>query len=225
MTRFEFAGTPTAIGSLPHTDPEEACSVTARFLPDIPAWPQLPRRSYLENMYVQFSEGFPGAVVKDDRIYVDRAGNLDEPLHQLYEAYLQRDIETFTIGRDYAAGLYAFLETGLTPLAAKGQVTGPVSWGLSVTDQDRRCVLYDETLADAAAKLLRLKAAWQEMRLREVSARTITFVDEPYMASFGSAYVPLTKEQVVRLLEEVFGGISGLKGIHCCANTDWSVVL
>jgi hypothetical protein len=30
---------------------------------------------------------------------------------------------------------------------------------------------------------------------------------------------------VVTLLEEVFGGISGLKGVHCCGNTDWSVLL
>jgi methionine synthase II (cobalamin-independent) len=30
---------------------------------------------------------------------------------------------------------------------------------------------------------------------------------------------------VVAFLEEVFQGIRGLKGIHCCGNTDWSVLL
>jgi methionine synthase II (cobalamin-independent) len=30
---------------------------------------------------------------------------------------------------------------------------------------------------------------------------------------------------VVSLLNEVFGGIEGLKGVHCCGNTDWSVIL
>ena len=84
---------------------------------------------------------------------------------------------------------------------------------------------YDDILADALAKHLRLKAAWQERVLRELSPNTIIFVDEPYMNSFGSAFVSLSRPQVITLLEEVFKGISGLKGIHCCGNTDWSVLL
>jgi methionine synthase II (cobalamin-independent) len=122
--------------------------------------------------------------------------------------------------------LYAFLSSeNLSPKAVKGQVTGPVSWGLTITDNNRRSIIYDETLADAAAKLLRLKASWQEKVLSELSKNTIIFIDEPYMTSFGSAFVSISKEKVIGLLEEVFGGISGLKGVHCCGNTDWSVLL
>ena len=37
---------------------------------------------------------------------------------------------------------------------------------------------------------------------------------------------PFSKpEKIVEMLNEVFDGISGLKGIHCCGNTDWSVLL
>jgi methionine synthase II (cobalamin-independent) len=226
MARVEFNCLPTAIGSMPQTDPEAACAQVARYLRDIPCWPQLPRRAFRENMYAQFSQGFPGITLTDDKVYVDRAKDLDRDLERLYTAYLENDFAKYTVSADYAAGLHAFLALkNLSPLAVKGQVTGPVSWGLTVTDNEGRSVIYDDVLADASARLLRLKAAWQERELKRLSANTIIFVDEPYMASFGSAFMALSREKVVSLIEEVFKGIEGLKGIHCCGNTDWSVLL
>jgi len=226
MPNTEFNCLPTIIGSMPHTDPEAACSMVSHYLKDIPAWPQLPNRSFLENMYVQYSQGFPGVVVKGNSIHIDRSQDLDKPLEQLYAAYLENDFDKYPVSAEYAAGLHSFLSlTDLSPPAVKGQVTGPISWGLTVTDKDRRAILYDDTLADALAKLLRLKAGWQEKELKKISPNTIIFVDEPYMASFGSAFVSISRERVISLLEEVFSGISGLKGVHCCGNTDWPVLL
>jgi methionine synthase II (cobalamin-independent) len=226
MPDTEFNCLPTVIGSMPHTDPAEACALVIDYLRDIPAWPQLPGRSFKENMYAQFSEGFPGAVLKEDGVFIDRTHDLDKPLEQLYTAYLENDVDRYPIGPEYAAGLHEFLSlTGLSPLAVKGQITGPVTWGLTVTDQSRRAIIYDDILGDAVARFLRLKAAWQEKELRKVSRNTIIFVDEPYMAAFGSVSMLLSKERVISLLEEVFGGLGGLKGTHCCGNTDWSILL
>lgn len=226
MPYIEFGCRPTVIGSMPHTDPSEACSLVTRYLKDIPAWPQLPNRSFLENMYVQYSEGFPGVVLKENSIYIDRSQELGKPLEEFYSAYLQNDFGKYPIGQDYAAGLHGFLAlTNLSPLAIKGQVTGPVTWGMSVTDDNKRAIIYDDVLGDAVPKLLRLKASWQEKALSQVSRNTIIFVDEPYMSSFGSAFISLSRERVISLLEEVFSGISGLKGVHCCGNTDWPVLL
>lgn len=228
---FHPAWLPAAVGSLPLHDVAQAWDWTLKYLPQIPVWPQLPRYSYWENMYAQFSENFPGIVVdvEAERIYVDRTRELDRDLERLYIAYLENDLEYGRIEPQYAAGLHYLLNTeGLLtvpPIALKGQLTGPISWGLVVTDQNRRPLLYDEIMADAIAKHLRLKAAWQEQQLRKIAPQTIIFVDEPYMSSFGSAFVSLSRDQVVTLLEEVFAGISGLKGVHCCGNTDWSVLL
>ena len=211
---------------MPHTDPEAACSQITHFLKDIPAWSQLPKRSFLENMYVQYSQGFPGVVVKGDSIYIDRSQDLSKPLEQLYVAYLENDFDKYPVSPEYAAGLHSFLSlTTLSPLGVKGQVTGPVTWGLTVTDEDKRAIIYDDVLGDAVARFLRLKASWQEKELRKISKNTIIFVDEPYMAAFGSVGVLLSKERVISLLDEVFSGITGLKGVHCCGNTDWSVLL
>ncbi|MBN1643272.1 MAG: methionine synthase, partial [Dehalococcoidales bacterium] len=72
MLNTKFGGVPAMIGSLPHEDVDKAVAVVMRYQKEIPAWPQLPKRSFRENMYAQYSEGFPGVVIKNDKIYVDR---------------------------------------------------------------------------------------------------------------------------------------------------------
>lgn len=225
MSPFEAGLRSLAAGSLPHTDPAVAWQWVQGTL-DIPTWPQLPRRSFLENMYVQFSQRFPGVVLESERIHVDRERALETELEGLYIAYLGEDLSYAAIGRDYAAGLHYLLEQDLDGLPiVKGQVTGPVSWGLTVVDQDRRPVLYDDVLAEAVAKHLRLKATWMEKELRRVADQTILFIDEPYMSSYGSALISLDRSQVETLMAEVLAGIHGLSGVHCCGNTDWSLLL
>jgi len=220
-----FGCLPTMIGSMPHTNPDDACSVVLRHLPAVPAWPQLPRRTPKENMYAQFSDGFPGVVLEDSRINIDRSRDIDGGLEKLYAAYTDNDISAYGFGRDYAAGFYAMLASRADKaLAVKGQVTGPISWGLAVAD-GAQWAIYDDTLAEAIARHLRLKAAWQYEQLSRVSQNVIIFLDEPYLTSLGSAFVALPTEKVKGVLEETLGGIGGLRGLHCCGNTDWSLLL
>jgi len=228
MPYIEFGCMPTVIGSMPHTDPSAACAQVVHYLKDIPAWPQLPKRSFREDMNVQFSEGFPGLVVDADqkRVYVDRMKDVDQSLEQLYAAFLADEVDKYPVSKEYAAGLHQFLSfTSLTPKLVKGQVTGPVTFGMNITDENRKGIIYDDLLGDAVPKLLKLKAGWQEKQLRRLCKDTIIFLDEPYMSAFGSVSVMLSRERIVALLNEVFSGISGFKGVHCCGNTDWSVLL
>ena len=225
MPSIEFGCLPTAIGSMPQTDPQGACSQVIHYLKDIPVWPQLPKRSFQENMYAQYSQGFPGLVVENDRIYVDRA-RAQEEMTQFYAHFLADDFYKYAVGAEYAAGLHTFLNwENLSPWGVKGQVTGPVTWGMTVTDEDRKAIIYDDTFRDAVPKLLRMKASWQEKALSQVSGNTIVFLDEPYMAAFGSVGLLLDRDEIIGLLDEVFEGIHGIKGVHCCGNTDWSVLL
>jgi methionine synthase II (cobalamin-independent) len=223
-TRFNMA--PTMIGSMPHKDAAAACRLMAKYLTGIPCWPQLPKRTFTEDMTVQFSEGFPGLTIREERIYVQHGPSFDTQMEKLYAAYLGNDIDAFPMSPDHAAGLNEFINFNkLNPLAVKGQITGPLSFGVTLKDETRQSILHDDTLSDAAARLLRLKAAWQEKELRRVNKNTIVFVDEPVMASYGSAFFTISRERVRNLVEEVLGGLSGLRGIHCCGNTDWSVLL
>ena len=54
----------TAMAVMPHKD--AAAALEAALSLDIPFWPQLPRLSYYEDMYVQASEHFPGIVLDMD---------------------------------------------------------------------------------------------------------------------------------------------------------------
>jgi methionine synthase II (cobalamin-independent) len=210
---------------MPHTDPDEACSIILKYLPDIPFWPQLPKRSPKENMIVQFSEGFPGVVMEGDRIHIEPSADFESELGQIYADCEQDNARRYGISSEYAAGLHAFLSKAAGSRVVKGQVTGPVTWGLAVTRKDGLGILYDDTLSEAAAKFLRLKASWQEKILKETSPNPIIFVDEPYLISLGSVFTPIPEEKVPVLLEEVLRGINGIRGLHCCGNTNWSVLL
>lgn len=223
-TRFNLA--PTMIGSMPHKDPVAACALVARYLPEFPAWPQLPNLAFTEDMTVQFGEGFPGMSVLEKRAWVSHGPSFDAQMERLYTAYLANEPGVFPVSPDHAAGLFALLDLpNLNPSGVKGQVTGPLSFGVMLKDEKGQSILHDDVLSDAAARLLRLKASWEEQQLRRISKNTIIFVDEPVMTSYGSAFFTISRERVKYLLGEVMGGISGLKGIHCCGNTDWSVLL
>jgi methionine synthase II (cobalamin-independent) len=223
--RLEFGCLPTAIGSMPHTNPDEACAIVMKYLPDVPVWPQLPKRSPKENMIIQFSEGFPGVVINGDKVHIEPSADFESRLEQIYIDSEEDSSGKYHISNEYAAGLHSFLSEARGSKIVKGQVTGPVTWGLAVTRQDGLGILYDDTLAEAAAKFLRLKASWQENVLREITPDTVVFVDEPYLVSLGSVFTPVPEEKVPILLDEVFKGIEGIKGLHCCGNTNWSVIL
>lgn len=221
----------TAIGSFPHSDGHQLSQKLTALL-DIPAWPQLPRRDFRESMYVQYSAPLPSTVLDmaNEKILFDTTGDLSEALEQFYTPYLSEDVDAFALSPDYAAGFFALLdELRITSGEwAKGQVTGPISFGLTVTDQDLRSALYNELLADPIVKNMAMNARWQARQLRTVRPKTIIFVDEPYLAAFGSAFIAIDREQVVTMLDEVFTAVQAegaLAGVHCCANTDWSVLL
>ena len=221
----------THLGSIPHTECVDVCDRLIHML-DIPAWPQMSRRTFRENMYVQFSASLP-AIVTDEtkqKVYFDTRNDITPALEAFYERYLANDVNAFALKPSYAAGFYNMLEAmrRIPGEWAKGQVTGPISFGLTVTDQDLRASLYNEQLADVIVKNTALIARWQVRQLRSVRPNVILFVDEPYMASFGSAFISLKRGQVIDMLNEVFDAIhaeGGLAGVHCCANTDWSVLL
>ncbi len=240
VRRMEFKGMCTAIGSLPHQDVERACEIVLESFPQIPAWPQLPRLNLRESMYIQVSEGMPCLILDEEKrkVYFQTKGDITGELEKFYEKIIEDKVDHFEISQEYAAGFYFFIdllrknlsrkEGGAGILALKGQLIGPISFGLTVTDENRKSILYHEQLVDAVVKTCEMKARWQIIRMKEVFPQVIIFIDEPYLASFGSAATPIGGHEVVTYLNPVIDSIhseGAIAGIHCCGNTDWSILM
>ncbi len=240
MPDFKPECRPLLIGSLPVADHYEALDLVLAATPEIPLWVQLPVFRE-EGMVPQFMPGMPGLVKAEDRWRVDSGSDAFEPaLTAFYEDYLQAAEDEaillksrFALASDVARGFHVFMERvagDTAPLrAVKGQVTGPVTFGLGLKDQQDRPVFYDLNARDAAVKLLALKAAWQVARLKTLGVPVIVFVDEPALAGYGSSeLISISGEEITASLGEVFEAIhkaGGLAGIHVCANTDWGLLL
>ena len=229
MTNFNFLA--THVGSVPYSSATGLTDKLAAAL-DVPAWPQLPRRSFRESMYVQYSPTLPSVEVDEakEKIIVAMSEDMTSALESFYNPYLADDVDAYALRPEYAAGFFAMLESLRNTKGdwAKGQVTGPISFGLTVTDQRLRASLYDEMYADVIVKNMAMIARWQVRQLKALRPNVIIFADEPYMASFGSAFISLSREQAIGYLDEVFDAIhneGAISGVHCCANTDWSVLL
>ena len=230
MPQFNYLT--THVGSVPHTNASE---LNARLLSmlDIPCWLQLVRRDFRENIYTQYAPTLPGAVVDEvkERAIIDTsAADFDSALETFYQSVLDENVDAFALRPDYARGFYTLRDAlkDKPTKFAKGQVMGPISFGLTVTDQDGRACLYNEVYLDVLVKHMTFNARWQVKQLQAVCEQVILFVDEPYMTSFGSAYINLGKEQVIAWLDEVYESLhaaGAITGTHCCGNTDWGLLL
>ena len=117
----------------------------------------LPRRTFRENMYTQYSPGLPGIVIDEakEKVTFDTTLDLSPALEEFYERYLADDVDSFALPPDYAAGFYTMLDAlARRPAPGPRAVTGPISFGLTVIDQDLRSSLYNEQLADPIVKEL-----------------------------------------------------------------------
>jgi len=223
----------TAIGSFPYKNPEQACELIFKYLVDIPVWPQLPQLDFKENMNIQYSEKLPGLKTDEDekKIFFDTSENHTQKIMEIYENYLNSNWDYFTLSEVYSKGFHEFYKLCLNMDKkewSKGHITGPVTFGLSITDENKQSIIYNPPIFDSIIKSLAGKACWQVNRLKEISHNVIIFIDEPYLSSFGSAYFSLSKEQIISILNEVIDTIhttGALVGIHCCGNTDWSLIM
>jgi len=216
---------PTCIGSLPHLDEKKAVDTVLAHLREVPYWPQLPHLGFEENMYAQFAARLPGVIVDGEakRVTID-LGSYDPT--SFYEDVLEEKVERFAFPQQGFAGLQELLRRDLGAVkAVKGQVTGPVSMGLQIIDQSGKPAIYDEAYGEIIRKNINLCARYQISKLKEKCPNVLLFLDEPSISLVGTPFAPIAKESVTAWIDEVFEQWNCVKGVHCCGNTDWPMVL
>jgi len=227
----------TGIGSVPFLDIDETCNNILEHFPSMPFWPQFAKRSYLEDMSAQYCEGLPLLHVneKEKTLVIPSASNAEEELTTFYEHFLVQDMDYFPISRDHAPGLYTILDLiNQDPkrddgLYIKGQTVGPVTFAAGILDVNGKPILHNAELLETMVNGLAIKALWQVRELGKTGKRTVIFMDEPYLSGFGSAFSSIQRHEVIDILRKVIDYLrensDTLIGIHCCGNTDWSMII
>jgi methionine synthase II (cobalamin-independent) len=239
-THFEGNCLPCLIGSLPLTDYAQAAGWVWEYTPEIPLWVQLPKVPG-EGITQQFAKGMPGLAEEGERVFIDTAdSSFEDHLMSFYEESMaldgpEADLERsrFGISSDSAKGFFELIHqvqrrTRL-PLAVKGQIIGPVTFGTTICDRNGKAIFYDSQLRDVMVRLLVLRARWQVRRLAALGRPVLLFIDDPAITGFGSAiYIGLNREDICQSLGAMIEAVhleGGLAGVHICANADWSLVL
>jgi len=224
----------TMIGSVPYKSSDDTFAALDEWPLSIPAWPQLPKRSFRETMIPQYAEGFPGITFDETekRVFVDTSRDLLGDIGTFYENALAENTAPFAVSEEHALGLHAFLDRlrkngGRLPII-KGQVTGPFTFGLGLNDQDLKAVWFDPEYRDVVLKGLTMKALWQFDELSKLAEKVIIFFDEPILSALGTpAYMSVQDEDVIAALNEVINAVQAkgaAVGVHCCGNMDWSLL-
>jgi len=217
----------TGIGSLPHTDPAAAVRAVFAACPDLPHWPQLPKRGRAEGMTEQAAAGLPGLRITDDgRLRLVQDDAFLAGLERLLVAYDAGDASAAALPPESAAAFEPFCKevAARRPAEAKGQIAGPITVGMAILGEDGNPILYDDTLREVLTKLLYLRVRWQAERIAAAGARPIIFVDEPFLASLGTPYFGWSADRARETIDSV-AAAAEVAGSHCCSNTDWSMLM
>ena len=213
----------TLIGSQPYKNSVEAIDKTLDGRVSCPSWPQLPARGYKESMYVQTGAHLPGLKIDGDKAKVDLS---DYDPTEAYTAIVTEDVDYFVYPADLYAGFFELLERDVSAFqAVKGQVTGPISEGLQILDADDRPVIYDEAYGEIVRKTVNMSAKWQAKRLSSMNSNVIIFFDEPSLSMLGTPFASISDEEAMNWINEALDGVDCYRGVHCCGNTNWSMLL
>jgi len=208
---------------MPHTNINRALEMALSL--DVPFWPQLPRYSYYEDMYVQASEHFPGIILDVEKRTL--RFSIEKFTNELEEAMAHfEEPEYFDISETYSEVYHRFLKLDLADRPAiRGQLEGPISFGFNVVDQDNRPILFDDTVRPFIIEFLARRINIQLSKLKKINQNAFMFIDEPGLQFVFSAMSGYGDVAARKDMEIFFSLIERPRGVHLCGNPDWDFLL
>jgi hypothetical protein len=220
---FEADCRTTAMGIMPHKDISKALKLVLSL--DIPFWPQLPQISFFEDMYVQFSQHFPGISVdpENKKLHFDSARFESELVD--YSLKME-NAETFVLSQEYSVVYRRFLAENLGDyLAIRGQLIGPVSFGFRVTDENDRPLIYNEAAKTILFDFIQRKINAQFHELSKKNENAFVWLDEPGLGWVFSGLSGYSDVQAKADYQSFLGGVESIKSLHLCANVNLPYLL
>lgn len=209
-------GAVTGIGSLPYASGYSAVGAVMRLCPEVPFWPQLPKRSPKEGIISQ-ALGMLGDWIEERENgfgFAVKAGQIDAVVKRLHGS-------DGALREEAAAGFYAFehaLRDGGFPAAraVKGQIEGPITLAAYLFYKGQP-FLSDATLFAAVAFHVSQILCWQIERLRQAGLPVLLFVDEPALCLEATT---AAEDQFLSALAATLESVrarGAWAGLHCCA--------
>ena len=211
------------MGIMPHKDVDKALDLALGL--DIPFWPQLPHVSLYEDMYVQTSQNFPGIEINFDKGRLTfRTAKFQESLEDYFTKMEQT--ETYALTPEYSVVFQKFLSKNLERYKAiRGQITGPVSFGFKVLDENLKPIIYNDEVKSMLFDFIRKKVNLQYQELKAKNQNAFVWVDEPGLGYVFSGLSGYNDQQAKEDYYQFVQGIEGPKGMHLCAEVNLPYLL
>lgn len=220
-------GIATGIGSLPHTDPSDAAALVLDATAELPAVPQLPRRSPRAGMVAQWLGVVPGVQIADNgsvrltdlasarepaRIPPDALdAALAGPAHDGWRAFIDA-FDALDLAEARAA------VPGARSRRVKVQVTGPLTLGAAL-------VAAGAPVGPALDLAAEVTSAWATHLVVRLACRfpgvhVVVFLDEPALAAWRTGEPLVHADEAIDRLSAVLARIPAATGVHVCTGGD-----
>jgi len=211
------------MGIMPHKDVDKALELVLGL--DIPFWPQLPHVSLYEDMYIQTSQNFPGIEINFDKGRLTfHTAKFEESLEDYFSKMEQT--ETYALTPEYSVVFQKFLSQNLHNYRAiRGQITGPVSFGFKVLDENLKPIIYNEEAKTILFDFIQKKVNVQYKELKAKNQNAFVWVDEPGLGYVFSGLSGYNDQQAKEDYFNFLQGLEGPKGLHLCADVNLPYLL